>query len=66
MIRHTGIDVVRDAGLFGCIGTCFAYGNFIAPVRSVDKGNLGTGKQPVEYSRSSWTSQIAFDDFDIG
>lgn len=66
MVWHAGIDIMSDAGSLGSVRTRFADGHFIAPVDSVDEGDLGSKEEPVQQGRPLWASEIAFDKFDIG
>jgi hypothetical protein len=53
---------------FGSVGAGFANGDLIAPVGSVDKGQLGTLEEVIQKGDqvSLWLAQISFDDFNIG
>lgn len=66
VIGHTRIDIMRYASTLSSIRTCLANGDFITPMSGVDKGYLGTSEEAIQQLIPVRSSEIAFDELNIG
>lgn len=63
VVGHAAVDVVLDAGALRCVGEGAAGLVLVAPVRRVDKGQLGAGE---EAGDEALVGQFADDELDVG
>ena len=55
-----------DTSTLRRICACLADGDFVSPMRCVDEGYLGAGKELVEQLGAVGAGQVTLDEFDIG